>query len=225
MFLIFDTETTGLPKSYKAPLSDSANWPRVVQLAWQLHDASGAVVEHYEYLVKPEGFTIPFESERIHGISTALAEKEGIALHELLDLFETALEKASFVVGQNIDFDINIMGAELYRADRPTAQLTDKPVLDTCTETTAQICQLPGGRGGRFKLPTLTELHQHLFGAGFDEAHNASADVEATARCFFELVRLGSFTLEALRFTQSKRNPFLNFILAPCHPMALHTVT
>ena len=218
MFLIFDTETTGLPKSYKAPLSDSANWPRVVQLAWQLHDASGAVVEHYEYLVKPEGFTIPFESERIHGISTALAEKEGIALHELLDLFETALEKASFVVGQNIDFDINIMGAELYRADRPTAQLTDKPVLDTCTETTAQICQLPGGRGGRFKLPTLTELHQHLFGAGFDEAHNASADVEATARCFFELVRLGSFTLEALRFTPEQKESFLELHPGPVPP-------
>src|SRR6056300_1288070 len=101
MFLIFDTETTGLPKSYKAPLSDSANWPRVVQLAWQLHDASGAVVEHYDYLVKPEGFTIPFESERIHGISTALAEKEVIALNELLDIFEPILANAPFAIGQH----------------------------------------------------------------------------------------------------------------------------
>jgi DNA polymerase-3 subunit alpha len=39
MFLIYDTETTGLPKNYNAPLTDSDNWPRLVQLAWQLHDA------------------------------------------------------------------------------------------------------------------------------------------------------------------------------------------
>ena len=52
-----------------------------------------------------------------------------------------------------------------------------------CTEP-ADLCKLPGGRGGKFKLPTLTELHQFLFESSFEEAHNASADVEATARCF-----------------------------------------
>ena len=41
MFLVYDTETTGLPGNYKAPLTDSENWPRLVQLAWQLHDADG----------------------------------------------------------------------------------------------------------------------------------------------------------------------------------------
>ena len=49
------------------------------------------------------------------------------------------------------------------------------------------------GKGGRFKLPTLTELHEYLFGSGFGEAHNATADVEATTRCFLELIRLGYF--------------------------------
>jgi hypothetical protein len=32
--------------------------------------------------------------------------------------------------------------------------------LDTCTEVTASLLKLPGGRGG--KLPTLTELHSYL---------------------------------------------------------------
>lgn len=41
MFLIFDTETTGLPKKWKAPLDDFDNWPRMVQLAWQCHDIEG----------------------------------------------------------------------------------------------------------------------------------------------------------------------------------------
>jgi len=72
-------------------------------------------------------------------------------------------------------------------------------VLDTCTEDTAKLCQLPGGRGGKFKLPTLTELHQYLFGEPFNEAHNATADVEATARCFFELLRTNNYTISQLQ--------------------------
>ena len=40
MFLIFDTETTGLPRNWNAPLSDAENWPRCIQIAWQLHDES-----------------------------------------------------------------------------------------------------------------------------------------------------------------------------------------
>ncbi len=72
-------------------------------------------------------------------------------------------------------------------------------VLDTCTEVTADLLKLPGGRGGRYKLPTLTELHAYLFGVPFAEAHNATADVEATTRCFFELVRREVFTPEDLQ--------------------------
>jgi len=34
MYLFFDTETTGLPKNWKAPIEDLNNWPRLVQLAW-----------------------------------------------------------------------------------------------------------------------------------------------------------------------------------------------
>ena len=37
MFLIFDTETTGFPRNKKAPLTDFDNWPRMVQIAWQLN--------------------------------------------------------------------------------------------------------------------------------------------------------------------------------------------
>ena len=70
MYLIFDTETTGLPRNYNAPISDTSNWPRVVQLAWQLHEADGTLVEQKDFLIRPDGFNIPFQSEQIHGIST-----------------------------------------------------------------------------------------------------------------------------------------------------------
>ena len=197
MYLIFDTETTGLPKRWDAPITDTDNWPRCIQIAWQLHDAMGNCIEHQDYLVQPEGFNIPYDAEKIHGISTELAQQQGIPLVEVLEKFNAALEKTKFVVGQNVGFDLNIMGAEFVRANIAN-KLQELPVLDTCTEHTAELCQLPGGRYGKFKLPTLTELHEFLFNVPFAEAHNATADVEATTRCFFELIRLEEFTKEQL---------------------------
>ena len=198
MYLIFDTETTGLPKRWDAPITDTDNWPRAVQIAWQLHDEMGACIEHQDYLIQPEGFNIPYDSESIHGISTELAQTQGIPLVEALEKFNEVISKTQFVVGQNVKFDLNIMGAEFVRIQIDN-QLQELPVLDTCTEHTASLCKIPGGRGGKFKLPTLTELHEYLFAVPFNEAHNATADVEATTRCFFELVRKKEFTLSELK--------------------------
>lgn len=197
MYLIFDTETTGLPRNWSAPISDTNNWPRCIQIAWQLHDELGNLVEHQDYLVRPEGFNIPYDAERIHGISTELAQEQGISLQEVLEKFNIALGKAKFIVGQNVGFDVNIMGCEFYRLGVDSS-LVSLPVLDTCTEVTAELLKLPGGRGGKYKLPTLTELHGYLFGEPFAEAHNATADVEATTRCFLELIRREVFTKEEL---------------------------
>ncbi|PZR19759.1 MAG: DNA polymerase III subunit alpha [Flavobacterium psychrophilum] len=197
MYLIFDTETTGLPKRWDAPISDTDNWPRCIQIAWQLHDEMGQLIEHQDYMVRPDGFNIPYDAERIHGISTELATEQGISLAEVLEKFNIALSKSKFIVGQNVGFDVNIMGSEFYRMGVENSMASMK-VLDTCTEVTAELLRLPGGRGGKFKLPTLTELHQYLFNEPFAEAHNATADVEATTRCFLELVKRQIFTKEEL---------------------------
>ena len=197
MYLIFDTETTGLPKRWGAPISDTDNWPRCIQIAWQLHDAMGNLLEHQDYLINPEGFNIPYDAEKVHGISTELAQAQGHGLQEVLDKFNVALSKAKFIVGQNVGFDVNIMGCEFYRIGIQSP-MSSMPVLDTCTEVTASLLKLPGGKGGRFKLPTLTELHSYLFNVPFNEAHNATADVEATSRCFLELVRREFFSTETL---------------------------
>ena len=55
MYLIFDTETTGLPRNFNAPITDTANWPRIVQIAWQLHDEFGNLIDHKDFLVRPDG--------------------------------------------------------------------------------------------------------------------------------------------------------------------------
>ena len=197
MYLIFDTETTGLPKNWNAPVSDIDNWPRCVQIAWQIHDSLGNCIENKDFLIKPEGYNIPYDSEKIHGISTELAEKDGYVLLDVLKLFNEAVKKSKFVIGHNVKFDLNIMGCEFYRANLQN-NLDVAKILDTCYEKTASLCMIPGGRGGKYKFPTLTELHSFLFSNPFAEAHNATADVEATTRCFLELIRIKNYSLAEL---------------------------
>ncbi|MBN2614973.1 MAG: DNA polymerase III subunit alpha [Bacteroidales bacterium] len=189
MFLIYDTETTGLPKNDQAPLTDFDNWPRLVQLAWQLHDEQGELIEVQNFIVKPDGFIIPRGAEKVHGISTERAQKEGHDLKEVLKVFSESVAKADIIIGHNIEFDNTIMQVEYLRMEL-ACQLDQKTIIDT-KEASTDYCAIPGGRGGKFKWPKLSELYLKLFGTDFDASHNASADVQATARSFFELLRLG----------------------------------
>ena len=188
MYLIFDTETTGLPHNKTAPITDLNNWPRLVQIAWQLHDAKGRLLSQHSLLVKPDGFDIPFKAEQIHGISTKRALEEGNDLSKVLDLLIADLSRTSLVVGHNIEFDINILGAELIRQQRDPELLLKRNKLDTGLSA-IDYCQLQGGLGGKLKMPTLLELHKKLFNKDFGDAHDASYDVAATARCYFGLLK------------------------------------
>ncbi len=189
MYIFFDTETTGLPKNWKAPITDSDNWPRMVQLAWQHYDEKGNLLNSNNYLIRPSGFTIPEAAFKIHGISTERAWNEGRELEQALIDFSRATAEAKFLVAHNIAFDLKIVGAELLRLGLPVEAL-DMPQLDTM-KAGASVCQLPSLYGG-FKAPSLTELHRHLFNEDFDGAHDALADVEACARSFFALKERGA---------------------------------
>lgn len=183
MFLFFDTETTGLPRRWNAPVTDVDNWPRLVQLAWMMYSEDGQLKESRDVIIRPEGFSIPLEVSRLHGISTTIAVEKGLPLKEVMEEFADKIDEAYALVGHNISFDECIVGAEFERL-RMMTSLFLKPKYCTMKSAT-KYCQLPGKQG--FKAPRLSELHQILFGTGFDNAHNALADVEATARCFWEL--------------------------------------
>ncbi|HWY12426.1 MAG TPA: DNA polymerase III subunit alpha, partial [Bacteroidia bacterium] len=190
MFLIFDTETTGLPRNYNAPLTDSDNWPRMVQIAWQLHDDKGTLLHHDSIIIKPEGYTIPFNAEQIHGISTKRALEEGKDLKTTLQDFIEVVNQCQYLCGHNIEFDINIIGAEFLRMNLPNV-FESKKSIDTKNDQTTEFCAIPGGKGGKFKWPTLTELYTKLFNEKFAEAHNAAFDVQATTKVFFEILKRG----------------------------------
>ena len=187
MYLIFDTETTGIPHNKTAPISEVDNWPRVVQLAWQLHNNEGKLITQHNFLIQPDGFDIPYKAEQIHGISTKRALAEGHALKEVLVLFIEDLAKTSVLIGHNIEFDISILGAEFIRQQFDIEILLRPGKVDTGI-VSIEFCQMSGGIGGRLKMPRLVELHEKVFGRNFGDAHDASYDVAATARCFFGLI-------------------------------------
>lgn len=188
MILFFDTETTGLPKNWKAPLTDMDNWPRMIQLAWIGYDPDGEQVSEKSVIIRPEGFTIPEPAARVYGITTERAMEEGVELLGVLEEFAAMVSEADTLVAHNMRFDESILGAELLRAEMETA-LFRKPNFCTMREST-DICCIPGSYG-KNKWPRLEELHTHLFGSDFENAHDALADVQATARCYWHLKNEG----------------------------------
>ena len=188
-YLFFDTETTGLPRKWNAPVNDLDNWPRLVQIAWVLYK-DGIKISSYDLIIKPENFIIPTEASNIHGITTELAVSKGVSLQTALDEFDSLIKQADFLIAHNISFDEMIIGAEFLRKNMHNSLISKKKI---CTkEMATNFCAIPSANGfGGFKWPKLSELHVKLFGTEFNNSHNAVADVEATAKCFWEMKKLG----------------------------------
>jgi DNA polymerase-3 subunit epsilon len=192
MYLFFDTETTGLPKNYRAAVSNVENWPRVIQLAWALYGPDKRLLDQRVDLIKPNGWKIPDGNFWIeNGFNQSESEKHGITIRQALLQFLKQIEKTEYLIAHNMSFDRPILAAECIRErlkskNRPT---------DICTKTSStSFCQLPGQYG--YKWPTLSELHLKLFDKDFVGGHDALIDVRACADCFFELVQRNIITPE-----------------------------
>jgi DNA polymerase-3 subunit epsilon len=187
MYLFFDTETTGVPRNYKAPVSDLKNWPRLVQIAWILQDKDGGTLAKECFIIKPDGFTIPADASGIHGITTAHAQQNGVDLLLVLKRFAGHVDSSQYLIAHNISYDKNIVGAELLRS-KMTNTIPAKKLLCTMMGS-VNYCAIRGPYG--YKWPKLIELHQKLFNCRFDGAHDALADIQATSKCFWEMRKRG----------------------------------
>lgn len=188
-YLFFDTETTGLPKNWNAPVTDLSNWPRLVQLAF-VYYKDGFEVERKDYIIKPEGFVIPDDVLKVHGITNGIANRDGVLLQTVLSEFANLIMQTDFLVAHNMSFDQMIVGAEFLRKGLPN--YFDKKTTICTKEISTNFCAIPSSSGFKeFKWPKLSELHIKLFGKDFTNAHNAMVDVEATAKCFWEMKNKG----------------------------------
>lgn len=200
MFIFFDTETTGKAKNFKAPMSDTNNWPRVTQVAFYVYDFDFKLIYKRVELVKPDYWEIPSVKYYLdRGYSQEAAEKEakffidngmlqenneehGIPMPELIDDFLAWYHKSNYLIAHNINFDFNVFGAEMIRYKKKATKKNFK--ICTMLESVNFVKAPAAYRGGGYKWPTLTELHTKIFKIGFDGAHDAGADVEAGFKCF-----------------------------------------
>jgi DNA polymerase III epsilon subunit-like protein len=203
MYLFFDTETTGLPKDWRAPQSDLKNWPRLVQIAWLQYDVGGTRIAERNYIIRPEGFTIPEEASRIHGISTERAMREGVDLKKVLEEFSGFIDVSGSVIAHNMDFDEKVIGAEFLRIGIKNSLMKTGRIC-TMKEST-DYCKIPGRYG--FKWPKLSELHMILFSREFEEVHDASVDIAVCAKCFWELKKRGVIDRGENKLMQRREPP------------------
>lgn len=183
-----DTETTGLPKDWKAPVTDSENWPRCIEVATIATTKTETVDSRFahSFLIKPVGFEIPEEASKVHGITTAMAMEKGADGSVIFPQIHEHILIADFVVGHNIRFDMQILNAEFHRLG---LSIVERPIL----------CTMNSGRGySNGKWPKLAELYKALFAKDFEDAHRAASDLAATEECFKEMVRRNDIKLPAV---------------------------
>lgn len=160
-YLLFDTETTGLPVNPKTPASSRPdNWPHLVSISWNILDTeTNQIIKRANYIVKPLQWIIPEESTRIHGITTEDVQRYGHNLVDVMRLFMN--EECDALVAHNMDFDYNVVYNAVVWDLRLPFTLESKPRY--CTMNIGRyICKIPSQYGG-FKSPKLIELYEYVF--------------------------------------------------------------
>lgn len=186
MYLFFDVETNGLPKNYNAPVRQIDNWPRIIQLAWAKYDDNATLVNQQCQLIEPDNWEIPDKPFwRDNAYSTKRNRAEGVPIQDALSIMTSHIDTAHTLVAHNLKFDHAVVCAEMIRSGIAP---TTKPAKRCTMLESVDLCKIPHPKKkGYYKWPKLEELHQFLFGKTFDNAHDALADVKATASCFFEM--------------------------------------
>ena len=181
MLLVFDTETTG-KWDFRGTIGER-HQPRLVQLAAILVQNTGNI--SINYIIKPNGFTIPDEVAKIHGITNERAMEEGVPIEAVLKhfnllAFQADEDKDGWLIAHNFNFDFNILMNEHYLRREDSSYLgLLKPY---CTMRAAtKHCRLPNPnpRFSAYKWPTLQEAYRHFYGKDFKGAHDALNDVNA----------------------------------------------
>ncbi|KAF5063300.1 WG containing repeat protein [anaerobic digester metagenome] len=192
--LFLDTETTGFPLSQNASYENFNNWPYLVQVGFILYDEALGNLAERNIMIAPEGYEIPLESTKIHGISNRYAKESGENRKDVLFFMDNILSKVDTIVGHNVDFDINVLKCEILRvkgSEKPLFTQKYHNIIDTM-KIGVDICRLPSDKyNEKYKWPKLDELYSTLFNKSFEGQHNAMNDIRATYECYFEMKKRG----------------------------------
>lgn len=187
MYLVFDTETTDLPRPHLD--LDHKSQPHLLQFAGILFDEHGTELDQLSTLVRPrQGALLSTQAFMAHGITLERAFHLGMDSLEVFRWFASTARKARCIVGHNVQFDLQIMAILAAKVGEISWTL---PCRSYCTMAhAAPLVNLPPTpkmkAAGRYhpKAPTLAECIQHFFSEELIGAHDAAADVNACARLF-----------------------------------------
>ena len=204
--LVFDTETTGLPKS-KIISPDTLNlWPHIVQFSYIIYDTDIMnIVEMFDYIIKmDDNIIIPPETIAFHSITNEISKTQGVCIEGILEEFYKYLQTVDAIVGHNISFDIDMVKIELLRCiylknitkneiklfkkslhfitNYKNIFCTMKENIDFCSISTLDKKGQP-----YLKFPKLIELHKKIFGTEPNNLHNSLNDIIVTLRCFIKI--------------------------------------
>ena len=201
--MVFDTETSGLPKERNPSIYDTDKWPHVMQVSYIIYDTVvGDVTETYDAYIKLNPWVIVDPvSEGIHGITREIMDKKGISIQEALIHMRDALGKVDLCVGHNVSFDKRFMIVEGVRNN-----IRMNFPLDYCTmKNGKELCKIEitfsnGTKG--FKYPKLMELYDHLFPdiPAPQNLHNSLADTIVTLKCYCKMAHNVNLSLDSRQF-------------------------
>ena len=203
--LVFDTETTGLPKTQIISPETLNTWPHIVQFSYVIFDTdTNKIVKIKDCIIKvPDNVTISAENSKIHGITTEISLTKGVSLKPVLEEFFEDLNTADHIVGHNVSFDINMIKAEINRLILDTLDVNEVVNLHECLtmlktsnniyctmQESIELCAIEmKDKFGRpyKKFPKLVELYQKMFNITPKNLHNSLNDVIVCLRCFIKL--------------------------------------
>jgi len=185
MYLIYDCSGIDKPKSWKAPFSDTFNWPRIIHMSWIILDKELNPVNDYDHIIVPEGFSFDSKIAKRCHIDQEDIDTKGAALEDVLNAFEESLKTVQYVLAHNLKFNENTLAAEFLRKGISHSLFRTESFC--LMQESTFFCKLPG-KGGGYKWPTLSELHAIIFKKAYSPPNNARADVIAATRCFKALM-------------------------------------
>jgi DNA polymerase III epsilon subunit-like protein len=200
--LVFDTETTGLPRTKRMDGENLQLWPYIVQFSYIILDIDlNKIIKIKDVIIKiPSDISITEETSNIHGITNEISKEKGISIEIIMDEFFVDILDIDLIVAHNLSFDLNMVKCELLRLIKDNSNSTKynfyfneiinfKKMYCTMQES-IDLCNIEAKykNGNKYiKFPKLVELYEKLFETTPKKLHNSLNDVAVCTRCFIKL--------------------------------------
>lgn len=173
--LVVDTETTDLIANSARALAKQPYIFEIAGIVWRDDDDS----ETFHHWQIDPGVAIGKTATKKTGVTDAMVKGRPM-FRSIAPFVREMIEHSDCVVAHNLSFDRAMIDTEFARLGEAGLNWPNRYV---CTvESTEHLL------GARLNL---ANLHEHLFGHGFEKAHSAEADTRATLRIYKELLKRG----------------------------------